>query len=63
VVGFEALARWRHPERGLILPAEFLPVAEEGGLIGRLDETVLRQALAQAGAWRRQRLAPAASWR
>nr|WP_281362600.1 bifunctional diguanylate cyclase/phosphodiesterase [Alpinimonas psychrophila] len=52
VVGFEALVRWDHPERGLILPLEFIPVAEETGMIIPIGEWVLRQALTQAQRWR-----------
>jgi diguanylate cyclase (GGDEF)-like protein/PAS domain S-box-containing protein len=51
VHGFEALARWRHPERGLLLPSEFIPVAEETGLIVPVGTRVLRLATAQAVAW------------
>ncbi|MDB5370510.1 MAG: Diguanylate cyclase domain protein [Roseomonas sp.] len=55
--GCEALLRWRHPERGLISPAIFVPVAEEAGLASALSRLVLRQACAQIGAWQRQGLA------
>ena len=51
VTGFEALLRWRHPERGLVLPDEFIPVAEESGLIVRLGGWVLRQACCDALSW------------
>ena len=51
IVGVEALARWRHPVRGAIPPASFIPVAEEAGLMGRLGEIVLRRALADAKRW------------
>ncbi|GAA3292227.1 bifunctional diguanylate cyclase/phosphodiesterase [Dactylosporangium vinaceum] len=51
VCGVEALVRWRHPERGPIAPADFIPVAETTGLITRLTLYVLRHALAQARDW------------
>lgn len=51
VSGCEALLRWRHPERGAISPAEFIPVAEETGLISQLGEWVLATACAEAVAW------------
>lgn len=51
VLGVEALARWRHPERGSIPPAVFVPIAEETGLIGAIGESVLAQACAQMVAW------------
>ncbi|HQY16564.1 MAG TPA: bifunctional diguanylate cyclase/phosphodiesterase, partial [Ilumatobacteraceae bacterium] len=52
LVGFEVLARWRHPDRGLLGPEQFLPMAEETGLIGELGAAVLRASLAQLGQWR-----------
>jgi diguanylate cyclase (GGDEF)-like protein len=53
VVGFEALLRWRSPERGLVSPAEFIPVAEEIGLISQIGEFVLRTACREAASWPR----------
>lgn len=50
--GFEALLRWNHPERGFIPPSEFIPVAEENGLIMQLGEWVLREACADAASWK-----------
>ena len=51
ITGCEALLRWHHPERGMISPAEFIPVAEEIGLIVPLGEWVLRKACIDAAAW------------
>ncbi len=51
VTGCEALLRWRHPERGMISPAEFIPIAEETGLISQLGEWVLTTACAEAATW------------
>jgi diguanylate cyclase (GGDEF)-like protein len=51
VAGVEALVRWRHPVRGLVPPDEFIPVAEQSGLMRRLTDEVLEMSLAQTAAW------------
>jgi diguanylate cyclase (GGDEF)-like protein len=51
ITGFEALVRWQHPERGLVPPVEFVPLAEETGAITAIGRWVLRQAVAQGAAW------------
>jgi len=50
----EALVRWQHPQRGLIMPGEFISIAEESGMIGALGDNVLRQACQQASQWYQQ---------
>jgi diguanylate cyclase (GGDEF)-like protein/PAS domain S-box-containing protein len=54
IVCFEALVRWNHPLRGMILPAEFIPLAEETGLIVSLGDRVLRRACQDAAGWSRE---------
>ncbi|MFD1793091.1 putative bifunctional diguanylate cyclase/phosphodiesterase [Ochrobactrum teleogrylli] len=51
ISGFEALIRWRHPERGMVSPAEFIPLAEETGLIGPIGDWVLLAACREAVSW------------
>ncbi len=58
IVGVEALIRWRHPERGLLLPAQFVPIAEDCSLILPIGRWVLRETCLQARAWRRAGLPP-----
>ncbi|HXA46615.1 MAG TPA: EAL domain-containing protein [Burkholderiaceae bacterium] len=53
IMGAEALIRWQHPERGMILPTEFIPLAEETGLILPIGEWVIRTVCEQQAAWRR----------
>jgi diguanylate cyclase (GGDEF)-like protein len=52
VVGCEALARWHHPSRGVVAPGDFIPIAEEHGLLGRIGVRILEQACRQAHLWR-----------
>ena len=56
VVGAEALVRWDHPERGIVLPSQFLPVVQKAGLMGSLTTLVLQRAAAEAAAWSRDGL-------
>jgi diguanylate cyclase (GGDEF)-like protein len=60
IVGAEALVRWRHPTRGLIGPDDFVPLAEDAGLIRAVGEWTLERALSQVGAWCRE--LPAKTW-
>jgi diguanylate cyclase (GGDEF)-like protein/PAS domain S-box-containing protein len=60
IVGFEALVRWRHPLRGLLLPSEFLQTAEQTGMIMPIDEFVLREVCRQKDLWNRSLNFPAA---
>lgn len=58
LIGFEALVRWAHPERGLVPPGEFIPIAEDTGMIGAIDLWVLERACRQMVTWNTQGHAP-----
>ena len=51
IIGFEALARWHHPVRGFVPPSDFIPLAEESGLIVEMGEWILREACREAASW------------
>jgi diguanylate cyclase (GGDEF)-like protein/PAS domain S-box-containing protein len=55
VIGFEALARWLHPVRGFVSPGDFIPIAEESGLIVEMGEWLLREACREAASWAARR--------
>jgi diguanylate cyclase len=56
ITGVEALMRWRHPERGMISPGEFIPVAEKAGLMAPIGRMVMRRAIAKAADWHRSEI-------
>jgi diguanylate cyclase (GGDEF)-like protein/PAS domain S-box-containing protein len=58
ITGVEALIRWQHPDRGLVLPSEFVPIAEDSGLILQIGQWVLREACKQACAWQYASMPP-----
>lgn len=54
LIGFEALVRWDHPARGLIYPLQFIPLAEENGMINQIGEWIIRESCRQLSSWQRQ---------
>jgi len=58
IVGMEALVRWQHPERGIIPPADFIPLSEETGLIVEIDRVVMKKAMKQFSLWYKKGLNP-----
>ncbi len=54
IIGFEALARWHHPQRGLLLPGTFLDLAERSGVVGKIDLYILARALTDLEQWRQR---------
>src|SRR5258708_33820740 len=58
ITGVEALIRWQHPDLGVVPPVQFIPLAEETGLIAPIGKWVLNTACAQNGAWHREGLPP-----
>ena len=62
IVGFEALARWQHPERGLLYPDSFLPLAEDTGYVIEIDQWVWEQAALQLRDWQHKYSAPSRMW-
>jgi EAL domain-containing protein (putative c-di-GMP-specific phosphodiesterase class I) len=62
IVGVEALVRWHHPSRGLLLPSEFISVAEDAGVVVDIDRWVLGHALRRVARWNETRAAPLALW-
>jgi diguanylate cyclase (GGDEF)-like protein/PAS domain S-box-containing protein len=62
LAGFEALIRWNHPERGLVSPGEFIPIAEETGLIFPIGEWMLRESCRQLAAWQRSHSEAESLW-
>jgi diguanylate cyclase (GGDEF)-like protein/PAS domain S-box-containing protein len=58
IAGVEALIRWNHPERGLLLPADFIPIAESSGSILQIGQWVIEQTCRQIAAWQREEIAP-----
>ncbi len=58
LIGMEALVRWQHPNMGLILPAKFIPLAEESGLIVEIDQWVMKTAMTQVERWYQEGLEP-----